>query len=110
MTTSSRSPRVFLSYADDDAEHAMRLRPLLKVAGFDPWLDSNALSPQEPLEAAMADAMASSDFVVALLSGRTRSSHQEREIRCAIDVGRRRLLWQTVDPAVRGHGNWNGLA
>jgi len=84
MTTFSRSAKVFLSYADEDVENAMRLRPLLKVAGFDPWLDSNALSRQEPWETAMEDAIASSDFVVALLSRCTRGSCQERELRRAI--------------------------
>jgi hypothetical protein len=84
MMTSPRGPRVFLSYASEDAENAGRLRPLLKVAGFGPWLDSDALSTQEPWETAMGNAIAASDFVVALLSRGTRTSRQDRELRRAI--------------------------
>lgn len=84
LSSSSKNPRVFLSYASDDARSAERLRPLLKLAGFDPWLESEILSTQEPWEAAMARAITSSDFVVALLSRGTRSGRQEQELRTAV--------------------------
>ena len=83
-SSSSKSPRVFLSYASEDALSAERLRPLLKLAGFGPWLDSEALSTEEPWEAAMARAITSSDFVVALLSRGTRKGRQEQELREAV--------------------------
>lgn len=86
MTSSStsNSPRVFLSYTSEDAKSAERLRPLLKLAGFGPWLDSEALSTEQPWEEAMERAIASSDFVVALLSRGTRNSRQEHELRAAV--------------------------
>jgi hypothetical protein len=83
-SSSSKSPHVFLSYASDDAQSAERLRPLLKLGGFGPWLDSEVLSTVEPWEAAMARAIRSSDFVVALLSRGTRNSRQEQELRAAV--------------------------
>jgi hypothetical protein len=82
--SSSEGPRVFLSYASEDAQSAERLRPLLKLAGFGPWLDSEALSTEEPWEAAMARAITSSDLVVALLSRGTRNGRQEQELREAV--------------------------
>ena len=83
-SSSTQGPRVFLSYASDDAQSAERLRPLLKLAGFGPWLDSEALSTEEPWETAMARAITSSDFVVALLSRGTRNGRQEQELRAGV--------------------------
>lgn len=82
MLTSSpsKSPRVFLSYSSDDAQSAERLRPLLKLGGFGPWLDSEVPSTEEARETAIR----SSDFVVALLSRGTRNSRQEQELRTAV--------------------------
>jgi TIR domain-containing protein len=94
MTPSSSSkgpPRVFLSYASDDAQSAERLRPLLKLGGFGPWVDSEVLSKEEPWEAAMTRAITSSDFVVALLSRGTRSGRQEQELRAAVGDSQGRL-------------------
>jgi hypothetical protein len=85
---SSKRSRVFLSYASDAAEHAERLRPLLKLAGFGPSLDSEALSAEQPGEA-VASAIRSADFLVALLSGNTRNSQQEQELRAAVGDSRR---------------------
>jgi hypothetical protein len=84
LSSSSNSARVFLSYASDAVQNAERLRPLLKLAGFGPWLDSEALSTEEPWEVAMPNAITSSDFVVALLSPGTRNSRQEHELRAAV--------------------------
>ena len=85
---SSRSPRVFLSYANDDAQSAGRLRPLLKLGGFGPWLDSEGLSTEEPWEVALSRAVRSSDFVVALLSRSTHNSRQKRELWAAVRASR----------------------
>jgi len=79
-SSASKSPRVFLSYASDGAQSAERLRPLLKLAGFGPCLDSEAVSTEEARETAIR----SSDFVVALLSHGTRNSRQEQELRTAV--------------------------
>lgn len=86
MTSSSsyNCPRVYLSYASDSAQNAEQLRPLLKLAGFGPWLDSEVLSTKEPWKAAMVEAITSSDFVVALLSRGTRNGRQEEELRAAL--------------------------
>jgi hypothetical protein len=100
------SPRVFLSFANEDAHTAERLRPLLKLAGFGPWRDSQMLPDGESRQTALETAIASSDFVIALLSRSSRGGRQEPELRAAVgrshgeaDAARPVVLPCTLVPA-----------
>jgi hypothetical protein len=76
-----------LSFSNDDVQSAGRLRPLLKLGGFGPWIDSEVLSTEEPWEVALSRAVRS-DFVVALLSRGTHNSRQKRELWAAVRASR----------------------
>jgi hypothetical protein len=86
------SPRIFISYAKEDVRYANELRRLLKLADFDPWMDSAGLLGGEAWEARLAQVIRTSDFVVALLSKHTAGGYQEEELRVAMNdapAGRR---------------------
>ena len=79
------SPRIFISYAKEDVRYADELRRLLKLADFDPWMDSAGLLGGEAWEARLGEVIRTSDFVVALLSECTAGGYQEKELRVAMD-------------------------
>lgn len=81
----SNSPRIFISYAKEDVRYADELRRLLKLANFDPWMDSAGLLAGEAWEARLVEAIRTSDFVVALLSEHTAGGYQEKELRLAVE-------------------------
>jgi TIR domain/HEAT repeats/Protein of unknown function (DUF1566) len=78
------SPRLFLSYAREDAETVGEFRRLLKLAGFDPWIDSEGLLAGELWESRLKEALRSSDFVIGFLSHNTPGGYQERELEMAL--------------------------
>jgi hypothetical protein len=80
----SNSPRIFISYAKEDVRYADELRRLLKLADFDPWMDSAGLLAGEAWETRLFEAIRTSDFVVALLSEHTAGGYQETELRVAV--------------------------
>ena len=79
------SPQIFVSYAKEDVRYADELRRLLKLADFDPWIDSAGLLGGDAWEARLREVIRTSDFVVALLSGHTTGGYQEKELRVAMD-------------------------
>jgi hypothetical protein len=81
----SNSPRVFISYPKEDVHYADELRRLLKLADFDPWIDSAGLLGGEAWEARLVEVIRTSDFVVALLSEHTAGGYQEKELRVAME-------------------------
>ena len=81
----SNSPRIFISYAKEDVRYADELRRLLKLADFDPWMDSAGLLGGEVWETRLVEAIRTSDFVVALLSEHTAGGYQEKELRVAVE-------------------------
>jgi hypothetical protein len=83
--TDTSSPRIFISYAKEDVCYADELRRLLKLADFDPWMDSAGLLAGDAWEARLLEIMRTSDFVVALLSEHTAGGYQEEELRVALE-------------------------
>jgi hypothetical protein len=82
--SASNFPRIFISYAKEDVRYADELRRLLKLADFDPWIDSAGLLGGEAWEARLGEVIRTSDFVVALLSEYTAGGYQEKELRVAM--------------------------
>ena len=82
--SASNSPRIFISYAKEDVRYAEEIRRLLKLADFNPWMDSAGLLAGEAWEARLVEAIRTSDFVVALLSEHTVGGYQETELRVAV--------------------------
>lgn len=79
-----RTPRVFMSYAREDASVMEEYRRRLKLSGFDVWSDSQQLIAGEQWENRLIFAINSSDFVVGLLSASTWDGYQRVEIAQAI--------------------------
>lgn len=77
--------RVFLSYHTKDVRRVERVRRLLKLAGFGPWMDSERLWTAGARQTDLLEAIRASDFVVAFLSDSTSGSRQETELRIAME-------------------------
>ncbi len=60
--------KVFLCCAEDDKEKAKKLYRKLQENGFDPWLDSEKLSPGPQWESGVKQAIENADFFVSCLS------------------------------------------
>ena len=53
----SRPPRVFLSYASDDRDLALRLANELRQFGIDVWFDAYNLAPGDDWRSAITEAL-----------------------------------------------------
>ena len=80
----TRVPRVFLSYAREDAATMAEYRRRLEVSGFDVWTDSQKLVAGEDWDVRLRFAISSSDFVVALLSAASWDGYQRVEVEEAL--------------------------
>lgn len=80
--------QVFLSYAREDRDHAVRLRRSLARAGVAVWFDETDLLGGEEWAAATRQAIRKSRYFIALLSSRSvnKRGFVQREIREALDV------------------------
>lgn len=90
----SSGPRVFIAYAVEDVDCALRLYDALDVRGFNPWIDRRKLLPGQNWIRRIEDAISSSDFFIACFSrhsARKRGGFQA-EIRYALDCARRMPL------------------
>jgi hypothetical protein len=70
----TRPARVFLSYAPEDKETARHIASALKRSGVSTWFDEWELSPGDSITNRIAEVVASSDYVVVLLSPASVSS------------------------------------
>jgi hypothetical protein len=82
------SPRVFISYAKEDRESAIRLYTDLKKRGAKPWLDSEDLVGGQEWEPEITAAIEECDFFVALLSAKSvnKRGYVQSEVRKALKV------------------------
>lgn len=80
--------KVFISYAREDEETAIRLYHDFKGAGLDPWLDKESLLPGQKWKAAISQAIKDSSFFLALLSSKslTKRGYIQREWRMGFEV------------------------
>ncbi|HBL26663.1 MAG TPA: hypothetical protein DD490_07500 [Acidobacteria bacterium] len=90
-------PRVFLSYATEDAEAAEWIARGLMQRGIDVWKDKESLRIGDKFEDRIDDAITRSDFAIVCLSTRSiaKSGYVQREIRRILDVARLRPLHDT---------------
>lgn len=81
--------RVFISYAHEDREVAIRIyKDLKSYQDLEPWLDIECLLPGQDWRAEIANAMKRSDYFLALLSTRsvTKRGFVQKELREALDL------------------------
>lgn len=97
------APRVFISYASEDAALALRLYEQLAKAGFNPWLDRKNLKAGQNWPRLLEAAIEASDFFIACMSTRSVNKRGvfQAEIRYALDIARRMPLEDTFIVPVR---------
>lgn len=78
---------VFISYAKEDSEFALSLNSRLMNKAIFTWIDTDKILPGINWKSAIDDAIASSHFVIILLSKNsyTKTGYFQREIKYAID-------------------------
>lgn len=83
--------RVFLSYSREDKPLVKEIYFLLKMDGFEPWLDQENLKPGQDWKLEIDKAVAASHAVVVFISssGVDRSGYLHKEIGMALDVAER---------------------
>src|SRR5256885_15297713 len=79
---------VFLSYAREDGESALKLYNELVEAGINVWFDQESLAPGAKWKLAIRSAIRQSRYFIALMSSRSVSKRGfiQNELRQAIDV------------------------
>jgi len=85
-------PRVFISYASEDAKEARRLWQGLESAGFETWLDKARLEGGNRWDTTIEQAIEHSDYVLVLQSRALAAkvdSYVNKEIDCARERARR---------------------
>lgn len=86
-----RPPQVFVSYASEDHQLAVRLFSALQKAGLEPWLDKDGLRGGEDWNAMIEDQLRESDYVLILQTpalARKRVSYVNKEISIAREQSR----------------------
>jgi hypothetical protein len=84
-------PRIFIAYASEDMNAAVRLYNTLRARGYAPWLDTRKLLPGQNWPRRIEDAIHNADYFIASFSAhsvRKRGGFQS-EVRYALDCARR---------------------
>jgi hypothetical protein len=81
-------PKVFISYAREDATAARRLCDELRHMGVEPWLDTERLLPGQRWKREIDSALQTSDYIVVLLSSHStmKRGFVQKEVRKALDL------------------------
>lgn len=97
------APRVFISYATEDASLAESLCDQLAASGFNPWLDRRNLMAGQNWPRLIEAAIEASDFFIACMSTNSISKRGgfQAEIRYALDIARRLPLEDTFIIPIR---------
>jgi hypothetical protein len=84
----SKQPLVFLAYSHGDHEKVMRLYEDLRIAGFNPWLDSQNLLPGQMWHHEIEQAIKRSDAIILCLSSRsvTKPGFFQKELKTALEL------------------------
>jgi hypothetical protein len=81
--------RVFISYAHEDVESALKIYEQLKaIEGISPWFDKESLLPGMRWRPAIKKAIRESDFFLALLSKRStaKRGYVQKEMKEALEI------------------------
>lgn len=84
-----KATRVFISYAHEDIQSALRLYEQLKATdGISPWFDKESLLPGMKWRPAIKKAIRESDFFLALLStnSTTKKGYVQTEMKQALEI------------------------
>lgn len=81
------TPRVFLAYSHVDRDKVRKVYEDLRIAGFNPWIDTENLLPGQMWHAEIKRAIERSDAFVLCLSSRSisKSGFFQKELKIALD-------------------------
>lgn len=81
-------PKVFISYAREDTEIAMRLYNSMKELFLDPWIDQVNLKPGENWQLSVNEGIRECDYFIAVLSHNSinKRGYVQKELRKGIDA------------------------
>ena len=79
---------IFINYAREDHEPALKLYKALKTHGHQPWIDTISLSPGQEWEPAIQQAINNCDYFIALLSYNSigKRGYVQAELRTGISI------------------------
>lgn len=80
--------QIFISYAREDYDFALKIYNDLKGAGYKPWLDKKDLLPGQRWKIAIKEAITNSSFFIALLSNNsiTKRGHIQEEFKIGFEI------------------------
>jgi hypothetical protein len=83
-----QNARVFISYAREDSQAANRLYNDLKMAGLDPWLDTQSLLAGQNWKRSIKEAITNSRYFIPLLSSNSveKIGYVQKELKEALEV------------------------
>jgi tetratricopeptide (TPR) repeat protein len=79
---------VFISYADEDVQHAARLYEILETAGLKPWMKNRSLLAGQNKNIEIRKAIENSKYFIALFSSTSveERGYIQKELKFALDV------------------------
>lgn len=81
--------QIFISYAKEDYEKALRLyNELCKQEGVNPWIDKKSILPGEKWKVAISNAIRQSRFFIALLSSNSvdKVGYGQKELKEGLEI------------------------
>ncbi len=80
--------KIFISYAKEDIEIAMRIYKDLKQEGFEPWIDEENLLPGQKWEDVIKREIKESSYFIVLLSSNslTKRGYFQKEVKEAFEI------------------------
>ncbi len=87
-TPLAEAPKIFISYASEDEDHAQGLYDSLSASGFDPWLDKQGLRGGDRWDDTIRGALDEVDYVIVMQSAalaRKTFSYVNKEIAMALE-------------------------
>lgn len=87
-TFSNNKMKVFISYAEEDYQMALKIYNFLKNNNFSPWIDKEELLPGQNKDIETIKAISSCDYFIACLSSKTVSSQgiHQKSLKKAIEM------------------------
>jgi len=87
------APRIFLSYAREDADKVKSLYQRLSNTGFTPWIDTEDILPGERWEISIQRAIRQADFFLVCLSENAvnKRGMLQKEIKAALEIWQEKL-------------------
>jgi len=79
---------VFISYAHEDAEIALKIYDDLRIAGVSPWIDKENILPGDKWKLKIKEAIKSCSYFLAILSSHSvsKEGYVQHELKIAMDV------------------------